>query len=329
MTVSIALCTYNGEKYLRQQIDSFLAQTVLPDEIVVCDDGSADRTLAILQEYAGSHPGIAWNIHRNASNLRAPANFEQAVGLCSGEVIFLADQDDVWEKDKIGQMVRFLQSASGYDAVFTNAILIDEKGDFLPGTLLDHSFFSAGLRVDFHPAQLFYYSLLLGNIITGATMAVRRSALSELLPFQLQLHRKLWHDGWIGFALMARGRIGYLDVPLIRYRVHEGQQVGLAGKRDPFEEVVLAGVYDPASFDFRRLSRMAHFTRYLSAYLFMKELEKRVAFAWPVGERIESEYRRRKQEYLASLSWPGRKFRLLKWWVLGINDTSFIELLRS
>ena len=322
MTVSIALCTYNGEKYLRQQLDSFLEQTILPGEIIVCDDGSTDATLTILHEYAAAHPGIDWLIHRNSHTLRAPANFEKAIGLCTKEVIFLSDQDDTWEKEKIQRMVHYLETERDCEAVFTDARLIDGNGEPMPGTLLDHTFFSAGLRKDFNKERLFYWSILLGNIITGATMAIKRTALPRILPFQLHLHRKLWHDGWIGFRLMAEGRIGYLDEPLIRYRIHAAQQVGLAGEKDPFEDsIVYGGKHQPV------LRKVEYFTRYLAAWLFMKRLQQRCGFAWPVDQTIERDYRQRRYDYFQSLSWPARKGRLLKWWLLRINDVSLKDLL--
>ncbi|GGB08530.1 glycosyltransferase family 2 protein [Puia dinghuensis] len=321
MTVSIALCTYNGERYLRQQLDSFLEQTILPGEIVVCDDGSTDATLTIVHEYAAAHPGIDWQIHRNSHTLRAPANFEKAIGLCTKEVIFLSDQDDIWEKEKIQRLVHYLETEKSCEAVFTNARLIDEKGVPMPGTLLDNTFFSAGLRKNFDKERLFYWSILLGNIITGATMAIKRTALPRILPFRLQLHRRLWHDGYIGFRLMAAGSMGYLDEPLIRYRIHAAQQVGLAGEKDPFEDSIVYG-----EEHFPELSKAAYFTRYLSAYQFMKRLQLHCSFAWPVDQTIERDYRQRRHDYLRSMSWPARKGRLLKWWLLRINDVSLKDL---
>ena len=95
MKASIALATYNGERYLQEQLNSFLHQTRLPDEIIACDDCSTDRTMDILESFAISAL-FAVYIYRNAINLGYTKNFERAISLCSGDVIFLSDQDDVW-----------------------------------------------------------------------------------------------------------------------------------------------------------------------------------------------------------------------------------------
>ena len=100
MKVSIALATYNGAKYLKQQLDSFQAQTCLPDELVVCDDCSKDNTVEILEEFKETASFIVIII-QNESNLGYTGNFEKAISLCSGNLIFISDQDDVWFNNKI------------------------------------------------------------------------------------------------------------------------------------------------------------------------------------------------------------------------------------
>src|SRR5262249_10160572 len=98
--ISIALCTYNGAKYLSSQLESYLAQTCLPDEVVVCDDCSQDETVTILNDFAIRAP-FPVRILVNDQNLGSTKNFEKSISLCSGEIIFLSDQDDVWMPNKI------------------------------------------------------------------------------------------------------------------------------------------------------------------------------------------------------------------------------------
>jgi glycosyltransferase involved in cell wall biosynthesis len=93
--ISVALCTYNGERFLHQQLDSIAMQTRLPDELVVCDDRSTDRTLAIVREFAASAP-YPVRVFENQANLGFAANFEGAIRRCDGDLIALSDQDDVW-----------------------------------------------------------------------------------------------------------------------------------------------------------------------------------------------------------------------------------------
>jgi glycosyltransferase involved in cell wall biosynthesis len=104
MTISIALATYNGERYIREQLDSFAAQTLLPDELVICDDCSGDNTLAVIENFAQSAE-FKIRFHRNERQLGFARNFEKALSLCDGDLIFLSDQDDVWFPEKL-QIVR-------------------------------------------------------------------------------------------------------------------------------------------------------------------------------------------------------------------------------
>jgi len=99
---SIAMCTYNGEKYLREQLDSLVAQDYPNLEIVIVDDCSTDSTPQLLEEYAGQHPNFT--IHQNEQNMGFRRNFEKALKLCSGEIISLCDQDDIWFPNKISAL---------------------------------------------------------------------------------------------------------------------------------------------------------------------------------------------------------------------------------
>lgn len=117
LTVSLALCTYNGEKFLLEQLQSFLAQTRQPNELVVCDDVSSDRTLEILNEFAQCAP-FPVRIFVSDMTLRSTKNFEKAIGLCEGDIIFLSDQDDVWFPDKLARMLTIFEEDAGVGAVF-------------------------------------------------------------------------------------------------------------------------------------------------------------------------------------------------------------------
>lgn len=103
MKTSVALCTYNGEKYIKEQLDSILNQTKKVDEIIVCDDCSSDKTVEILNHYSSTNPGL-FKIYINEQNLRSVKNFEKAITLCTGDIIFLSDQDDFWVNEKSGRI---------------------------------------------------------------------------------------------------------------------------------------------------------------------------------------------------------------------------------
>ena len=319
MTVSIALCTYNGEKFIREQIGSYLTQTVLPDEIIVCDDGSSDDTVSIVRQYLEANKGIKWQLIQNEKTLGTNKNFEKAVGFCSGDFIFFSDQDDVWRNEKIEQTISFFNKNRECEAIFSNAILIDENGKELPDSLLDLTFFESDIRGKYKIDDLLYWSILLGNIMTGATMAIRRSALRVILPFQLNLKRKLWYDGWIGFSLMSTNCVGFIDQTLTKYRLHAGQQVGVARVKDSFERYIMRGEY-------REDLLKEYFQRYLFAFSVLQNLKAAVAVPSPVDNRISNEYLAQKKKYFKSQSFVTRKLRLLKWFLRGSNYISFKDL---
>src|SRR4051812_21315110 len=123
LRLSIALCTWNGARFLQAQLDSYLAQRRRPDELVVCDDGSSDATMQILTQFA-QHSPFPVRISRNPQRLGVVANFEKAIGLCQGDVIVLSDQDDVWNPDKLEQIAAHL-ARSDAAAVFSDVNVVD------------------------------------------------------------------------------------------------------------------------------------------------------------------------------------------------------------
>lgn len=106
LTTSVCMCTYNEEAFIREQLDSILGQTQLPSEIIICDDRSTDRTLSILREYECQNQQISWKIHENAQNLGWRRNFRECICMASGDVVFLCDQDDIWDPHKIEVFVK-------------------------------------------------------------------------------------------------------------------------------------------------------------------------------------------------------------------------------
>src|SRR5574344_1867255 len=126
--ISVALCTYNGEKYIEEQLLSIIHQTEKVDEIVVCDDCSVDNTIKKVEHIAVEHPEITFNIKVNEQNLGVTKNFEKAIFLCKGDIVFLSDQDDVWNPNKVASIVQWFEKHPDKSTVFTNAILIDEQG---------------------------------------------------------------------------------------------------------------------------------------------------------------------------------------------------------
>ena len=217
---SVALCSYNGEKYIHQQIDSILSQTHRPSEIVVCDDGSTDRTPEILAEYQKQYPEI-FRIHFNEINLRSVKNFEKAIFLCSKDIIFLSDQDDIWAENKAEKIVYFLDNHAEIDAVATNGFCIDENGTVHE----KYSLWDAPVFLREKGKNIDYFEIILHcNIATGASMAFRAALKPEIMPFPVL--KDYHHDEWIAVNTARKGRFAFLNDKLFYYRTHQEQQVG-------------------------------------------------------------------------------------------------------
>jgi len=226
---SIAMCTYNGERHLPEQFASFAAQTRLPDELVVCDDGSTDATPQITRNFAGSAP-FSVSLYTNEQNLGPTKNFERAIGLCTGDFIALSDHDDVWQSQKLAELEAEFDRAPHIGLIFTDAEIIDESsrptGQTLWGKLPLRQAERERLRSDRAVGEL-----LQGSMVTGATMAFRARFKELVLPIPDYL--PIIHDGWIALLVAAVSEVLPLPAALIKYRQHRGQQVGARERRGP------------------------------------------------------------------------------------------------
>ncbi len=176
--ISVAMCTYNGADFLPAQLESILAQSRPPDEIIICDDGSTDETQALLKKFAAESP-VSASIQLNEENLGSVKNFEQAIRLCSGDVIALSDQDDVWRSDKLELIEAAFTNAPAAGLVFSDAELVDENLKSLDRRMWD------AIGFDAHKQKLVRLGralevLVTGWTVTGATMAFR-SAVCEVI----------------------------------------------------------------------------------------------------------------------------------------------------
>ena len=222
MVISVALCTYNGEKYIRQQLDSILSQTMPVDEIVIHDDRSTDSTYEILSWYASQYSQI--KLIRNIQNVGYKKNFEEALRDCNGDYIFFSDQDDVWAMDKVAESVEYLRTTGMYGA-FTDAHLIDQNGENMGITLFSHQQLWPYIENDLLQKFLFEVLCLKGNFVTGATLVITKAAKELVLPYRTALI--MAHDGWIALKLSSMGKLGYINKTLMSYRIHPKQQAGL------------------------------------------------------------------------------------------------------
>lgn len=225
--VSVAICTRNGEQYIGEQLRSILAQSLVPDEIVLSDDASTDRTLAKAQaafdEHLRSSPSstVQFRVLNNAPALGVTANFERAMLNTTGDLIALSDQDDVWERERLARIVEIFSSRAELDLLHGDATLIDSVGLPIEGSLFDALEVSAEDRSAIHRGHAFPI-LMRRNVVTGATVVLRRRLLLRAVPFP-----EGWlHDEWVGMVAAASGQLDVIDERLIRYRQHGGNQIG-------------------------------------------------------------------------------------------------------
>ena len=223
LKISIALCTYNGTRYLPELLKSFLQQDRLADELVVCDDASTDSTREVLQRFAATAP-FQVRVHVNDSNIGSTRNFEKAIRHCMGDIVLLCDQDDIWHPTKIGSIEKEFSRSASVGLVFSNAVLIDADSQPLGDELWAHTFpESSRAKAD---TRAFYTTLWSNNVVTGATAGFRRSFADRILPIPLDVPRVV-HDGWTALVVSFLADVVFLDKPLIQYRLHPGQQIGI------------------------------------------------------------------------------------------------------
>src|SRR5580704_731718 len=221
--ISVALCTYNGEQFLPQQLASIANQTRLPDEVVVCDDHSTDRTVAIVQEFAAAAP-YPVRVFENERNLGFAANFERAIRLCDGDLIALSDQDDIWYPHRLEKSEQEFLAHPHAGLVFSDADLMDEHNRLTGQTLWQRLGFVGTSKRDLLTGE--YVVLAKHRFVTGATVMFRAALRDRCLPIGAG-----WiHDEWIAMIVAAFGDLRPIDQPLIRYRIHSSQQVGFVNK---------------------------------------------------------------------------------------------------
>ena len=221
LSLSIALATYNGERYLAEQLDSIIRQTRLPDELVISDDASVDATRAIVLDFA-RHASFPVRLLINSERLGSTRNFEVAISACDGDIIFLCDQDDVWYSNKIALIEKRFMDDPGAGVVFTDADVVDQNLHLLGLRLWEAVRFRPWEQIRFEAGDAFSV-LLRRYVVTGATMAFRSRYRDLLLPIP-----DIWvHDAWIAMLMGATSNLAALPTPLIAYRQHGANQIGI------------------------------------------------------------------------------------------------------
>lgn len=210
--ISVCMATYNGEKYIKEQLESILCQLASDDEVIISDDGSKDSTLDIIESLHDNRIKVFENEGRHG----VVPNFENAIKRASGDYIFLSDQDDVWAQNKVVIVLSYLKR---YDFISHNAEMIDSEG---------HS-----LNIDYfsiRKTQYGFWNNLYRMGYLGCCMAFKRKCLDVVLPFPKDI---LWHDMWITANLHLYFHGIIIQDCLLRYRRH-GNNASPSGEKSTY-----------------------------------------------------------------------------------------------
>lgn len=214
--VSIALASYNGSKYIREQLDSILCQSYQNFELIICDDCSTDNTWQILEEYAKKDSRI--KIYRNATNLGFKNNFEKVISLCSGEYLALSDQDDIWESHHLDILLKNIDDKS---ASVGNAHLIDSEGRLFDYLLSEgDKYYISGNNVDKLYAILCYRNPFFGSI----SLYRIHEFINVAFPIPDFVD---YHDLWFASIACCLNGLDYTFQTLIKHRIHTSNESGV------------------------------------------------------------------------------------------------------
>lgn len=211
--VSIALCTYNGERFLKQQLDTIVNQTYKNIEIIVVDDCSTDKTFEIVKDYAAQFP--QFKIYQNDQNLGFSGNFERAIQLCGGELIALCDQDDIWDLRKIELQVTAIKDNI---LIYHDSEFIHEDGSTMGKTMSD----LMNLYCGSDP-----FAFLFFNCVSGHSVLMKKALLEQALP----LKKDYFHDWWLAYVATNIGKIDFIPQCLVQYRQHDKSDTNILRHR--------------------------------------------------------------------------------------------------
>lgn len=218
LKVSIALCTYNGGEWLPRLLESISQQSRLPDEIIICDDRSNDDTLQILRKFCEDAPFDA-TLKINQRRLGVTENFNNAIYCCSGDVIFLCDQDDFWLPTKIEKYMHVFESKNSVMLVGSDSELADSGLKPLGQSLFSRYRLTHRRIRCYNRAECGIKEMIRQNSFLGHCLAFRSALRSYLLPIP-----RYGHDYWIALGASLAGEVYFFSEPFTLYRIHAGQQ---------------------------------------------------------------------------------------------------------
>jgi len=226
VTTEVILCTFNGSVFIVDQIESILAQTKKVDKISIYDDLSSDDTFNKISEFIGNLSDSdqqIFNIEINSVNLGYAKNFSNAISQATEDIIFLCDQDDLWEPNKVAILFDLIQQHD-VDLAFSDGLLIDSKGQEICNSTVLETYGLVSQKMGKFNNCAFRH-LMKRNYINGAAAAIRREAAQSALPLPCNMP----HDYWLGIWCSIHKGVLVTDQTLYRYRQHEGNVIGIGG----------------------------------------------------------------------------------------------------
>jgi glycosyltransferase involved in cell wall biosynthesis len=220
LRISVSLCTYNGDRFLLEQLESLAKQSRLPDQLVIADDASSDRSLQIAESFAARAP-FPVEVHAHTRNVGYAANFGRALERCDGAVLALCDQDDVWHPEKLARLEAVFEADPGVGMVFSDAELVDSELRPLGSTMWQAAGFSPAQRRIAEEEGVLEV-LLFRSVVMGAAMAFRARHVGLVLP----VGDRVDHDAWIALLISTTAEVAFVEEPLLLYRQHGGNQIG-------------------------------------------------------------------------------------------------------
>lgn len=216
--ISVVMTTYNGEKYVVEQLTSIYHQTIKPDEVIICDDGSTDRTVELITAFISTNKLDNWSLIVNKPNIGWKANFFKVVGLSKGDIVFFSDQDDIWYDNKI-EIMSDLMFEHNMGALFANRVIIDSEGNLMSNRQEKSSFSGKLSQIELKPS---FYELK----TLGCCMCISKKIAGI---YQKVAFYEDDHDSQCGRLALLSSSLWYLDLPVIYYRIHETNSSGISG----------------------------------------------------------------------------------------------------
>lgn len=277
LQVSVAMCTYNGSRYLEEQLTSIFEQTLPPDEIVLLDDCSSDDTVTLAEKLL-SKSGIEYRILVNEKNSGVKHSFQKCILACSKDIIFTADQDDIWKPEKIDHMLAEFRRDEDCVFVFSNGELTDGNARSLDADVWTTLNLRRAGLCDHVSQERFRRILMYTWAVPGTMMAFRKSLAESCFPIP---EKKGWiHDSWLAICAPAYGHVVSLDETLTLYRQHEKNTVGVKVKR--------------------RSKRQEDITQVQKVLFYLKRHAERLSIVTEsMNEKLPAAYRRQLESYIS------------------------------